>query len=36
MVLLEVPKGDLSDVKIGLQSSFKALRDHFQEAHSGC
>ena len=35
MVLLEVTKGDLCEVKIGLQSSFNALRDHIKEAHGG-
>jgi len=36
MMLLEVVKGDLSEVKIDLQSSFTTLRDHIQEAHGGC
>ena len=36
MVLLEIVKGDLSEVKGDLQSSFKALRDHIKEAHGGC
>ena len=36
MMLLEVAKGDLSEVKIDLQSSFTALRRHIKEAHGGC
>jgi len=36
VVLLEVAKGDLSEVKSNLRSSFQVLRDHIQEAHSGC
>jgi len=36
MMLLEVAKGDLFEVKIDLQSSFTALRDHIKEAHGGC
>jgi len=36
MMLLEVAKEDLSKVKIDLRSSFKALREHVQEAHGGC
>jgi len=36
MILLEVAKGDLSDAKIDLQSSFTTLRDHIKDAHAGC
>ena len=36
MMLLEVAKGDLCDVKVDLQGSFTALRDHIKEAHGGC
>ena len=36
IMLLELPNGDLSNVKIDLRSSFKALREHIQEAHGGC
>jgi len=36
MMLLEITKGDLCEVKIDLQSSFTALRDHIKEAHGGC
>jgi len=33
---LVVAKGDLCEVKVDLGSSYKALRDHIREAHSGC
>ncbi|KAF8453217.1 hypothetical protein BGX38DRAFT_1268785 [Terfezia claveryi] len=33
MMLLEAAKGDLCEVKSDLRNSFKALRDHIQEAH---
>ena len=36
MMLLVVAKGDLCEVKIDLQSSYKALRVHIKEAHGGC
>ena len=36
IMLLEVAKGTLCDIKIDLRNSCKALRDHIQEAHSGC
>jgi len=36
MMLLETTKGDLCEVKIDLQRSFTALRDHIKEAHGGC
>jgi len=36
VVLLEIAKGDLCEVKSDLRSSFKMLRDHIQEAHGGC
>jgi len=36
IILLEVAKGDLSEVKIDLQGSFTALRDHIKEVHGGC
>ncbi|RPB19765.1 hypothetical protein L211DRAFT_842359 [Terfezia boudieri ATCC MYA-4762] len=36
MMLLEAAKGDLCEAKTDLRKSFKALRDHIQEAHGGC
>ena len=36
VMLLEVAKGDLCEVKTDLRSSCKALRDHIKGAHSGC
>jgi len=36
MMLLEAAKGDITDVKIDLGSSFTSLREHIQEAHGGC
>ncbi|RPB19766.1 hypothetical protein L211DRAFT_896029 [Terfezia boudieri ATCC MYA-4762] len=36
MMLLEAAKGDISEVKDFLRRSFKALRDHIQDAHRGC
>ena len=36
MMLLEATKGDISDVKIALGSSFMTLREHIREAHGGC
>ncbi|KAF8453216.1 hypothetical protein BGX38DRAFT_1178534 [Terfezia claveryi] len=36
MMLLEAAKGDISEVKDFLRRSFKALRDHIQDAHCGC
>ena len=36
MMLLEAAKGDLSEVKIDLQSSCTVLRGHIKEAHGGC
>ena len=35
VMLLEVAKGDLCEVKIDLRNSCKALRDHIREAHGG-
>ena len=34
-MLLEAKKGDFTDVKINLRSSFMTLREHIQEAHGG-
>jgi len=36
VMILEVAKGDLCEVKIDLRSSCAALRDHIKEAHGGC
>ena len=36
MMLLEAARGDFSDVKIALGSSFMTLREHTQEAHGCC
>ena len=36
IMLLEVAKGDLCEVKVDLQNSFTALRRHIKEAHGGC
>ena len=36
MMLLEAARGDFTDVKIALGSSFMTLREHIQDAHGGC
>jgi len=35
MMLIEITKGDLCEVKVNLQCSFTALRDHIKETHGG-
>jgi hypothetical protein len=36
VMLLEVAKGDLCEIKIDMRGSCAALRDHIKEAHGGC